>query len=633
MNSLRQRARYRIDNALSRGVSIVLVWVALSLLSLVLLVSLVMWLWQFGPQDQPTAYVENLWQSLTRSLDPGTFGADEGVRFRLAGLVVTLGGLVAVSLVIGLLSNAVDSRLEHLRRGRSLVLESGHVLILGSSAKLPIVIRELMQAYASTSRKSIVVLADEDKVELEESLRRQLPRESRTRLVVRRGEPASLHDLAQVRPELAGSVIILRPDSLSADAEVVRVAMAVAQARSHLDAIPVVAELDDRAVARSLRQALAGRVITVVSPEVIARIAAQTSRAAGLGTIYQELLDFEGDELYTIATPSDLIGHSFFDAVMAADGCLVVGLIDSEESALLCPSMDTVLTNEHKLITIASEASASRFKNSARSPSIPRHEGRPPASPSKANTLVIGWNRFAARILEEMDAHSEAGSMLSVLVDDRVEEGFSEQALAGLKHHEVIVARGDTTDRQTLNSVLTQAPFAHIIVLCAHSQLTPLESDARSLLTLMHIRNFLDTQENHWNIETNLVSEVLDPDSVDIAHVARPDDFIVSQRLVSLFIAQITENPHRKKIIEQLLSSDGVQVAIVKCSEYLEIGEHNFDELRRSAARLGEIAIGWRDSAKTPADGQIQGDIQINPRANERLVVTRSTRAIVLTNR
>ena len=66
-----------------------------------------------------------------RTLDAGTMGGDTGPGFRIVMLLVTIGGIFIVSTLIGILSNGLEERIENLRKGRSLVLENEHTLILG----------------------------------------------------------------------------------------------------------------------------------------------------------------------------------------------------------------------------------------------------------------------------------------------------------------------------------------------------------------------------------------------------------------------------------------------------------------------------------------------------------------------
>ena len=60
-------------------------------------------------------------------------------------------------LLIGLIANGVEERVNAMRRGRSTVIESGHVVILGASSRLPIVIEQL--ALANRTRRSNAIAA------------------------------------------------------------------------------------------------------------------------------------------------------------------------------------------------------------------------------------------------------------------------------------------------------------------------------------------------------------------------------------------------------------------------------------------------------------------------------------------
>ena len=84
-------------------------------------------------------------------------------------------------------ADQLRDELADLRKGRSRVLESGHTVILGWSPHVFEIIRELVLANENKPRSCIVLLADHDKVEMEDSLRDHLPDTGRTRVVCRRG--------------------------------------------------------------------------------------------------------------------------------------------------------------------------------------------------------------------------------------------------------------------------------------------------------------------------------------------------------------------------------------------------------------------------------------------------------------
>ena len=128
---------------------------------------------------------------------------------------LTLGGLFIVSALIGVLASGIDSKLADLRRGRSIVLEEEHTVILGWSESIFTIISELTLANESRKDPVIVILADRDKVDMEEELKVKVPERRGTKIICRSGSPMDLDDLRLSSHDTARSVILLAPDSMT----------------------------------------------------------------------------------------------------------------------------------------------------------------------------------------------------------------------------------------------------------------------------------------------------------------------------------------------------------------------------------------------------------------------------------
>ena len=148
-------------------------------------------------------------------------------RYVLTMLVLTIGGLFVVSALIGVIAAGIDARIAQLQRGRSLVLESDHTVILGWSESIFTILSELSIANESRRRPVVVVLSERDKVEMEEEIRAKLPDLRGTRVVCRSGSPMDIDELAITSHHTARSVILLAPDSEDPDAEVIKTLLAL----------------------------------------------------------------------------------------------------------------------------------------------------------------------------------------------------------------------------------------------------------------------------------------------------------------------------------------------------------------------------------------------------------------------
>ena len=121
-----------------------------------------------------------------------------------------------VGAFLGVIATGIDEKLVDLRKGRSRVLETDHTLILGWSESVFTIVSELSIANESRRRPAVVILAEQDKVEMEDAIRSKVADLRGTRVVCRTGSPIDLDDLEIVNHQTARSVIV-RSESFCAD--------------------------------------------------------------------------------------------------------------------------------------------------------------------------------------------------------------------------------------------------------------------------------------------------------------------------------------------------------------------------------------------------------------------------------
>jgi K+/H+ antiporter YhaU regulatory subunit KhtT len=92
----------------------------------------------------------------------------------------------------------------------------------------------------------------------------------------------------------------------------------------------------------------------VLSSDLISRITAQTCRQSGLSLVYNELLQFEGDEIYFQQEPK-LEGKTFKDVLFAYENSAVIGIFNNEEKVLINPTMNTVFNKGDSVIAISED--------------------------------------------------------------------------------------------------------------------------------------------------------------------------------------------------------------------------------------------------------------------------------------
>ena len=236
---------------------------------------------------------------------------------------------------------------------------------------------------------------------------------------------------------------------------------------------------------------------------------------------------------------------------------------------------------------------------------------------------MIGWNRMAPEIVRELDSYAAPGSTLAVNVDATV-----------LPAHEVDVPEtrnlrvdlsGDPLDPASLRTAVATEPPHHVIVLCYKERLSEAQADARVLLTLLHLRAAIDAA----GAETNVVAELLDERDVDLSPSRSTDEFIVSERLTALLMAQLSENRELAPVFDDLLDEAGCEIYLKPARLYAgSAGKVSFADLTAAASARGEVAIGYQ----TAGNGEGR-DVAINPAksrvfdtgAEDRLIVLSET--------
>jgi hypothetical protein len=226
--SLKDRARYLFDKSMSAGTIALIGWLGAMSLVIILIASALIVVMGIAPEGEPAPhdFVETGWESLMRTIDAGTLGGDQGWAYRLVMLLVTIAGIFIFSALIGVLSSGLEAKIAELRKGRSRVLEEGHSVILNWSASIVDIIGELAQANPSAKKLTVVILAERDKVEMEDEIAAKLNLRG-VQVICRSGDPCDPGDLDIVNPGAAKSIIVLAPEVEDADAQVIKTVLAI----------------------------------------------------------------------------------------------------------------------------------------------------------------------------------------------------------------------------------------------------------------------------------------------------------------------------------------------------------------------------------------------------------------------
>jgi hypothetical protein len=355
--------------------------------------------------------------------------------------------------------------------------------------------------------------------------------------------------------------------------------------------------------------------------DVAARLIVQTCLQSGLSVIYTDLLDFGGDEIYFNEEPR-LVGSTYGQALHAYRSSCVIGIQFANGQIALNPPGTVTLQPRDKLIVLAEDDD----KITLSRPALVLQAAitaTPDPAPVRKRTLVLGWNGRGANVLQQLDEYLPVGSEVHIVARHDAAANAVTGLIGRMRNLMLDFKDLDSSDRDVLES-LGLNDYDHVIVLCG-DDVAPQLADSRTLVTLLHLRDM----EERYGGNFAIVSEMADDRNRALAQVTQADDFIVSEKLLSLMTTQVSENPHLSAVFKSLFEAEGSEIYLKDASRYVRLGQTvNFQTIVEAARMRGESALGYRQSAlvrEAPSYG-----IVLNPDKEAPIAMHRGDWVIVL---
>lgn len=627
--TLAQRFRYNFDNIIGRGAPAMIGLLFAVFLIVALLTAFIVLLSGIPEiEGHKVDIFEAYWTSLMHVIDQGTITGDESWEIRLIMLATTFIGIFLVSSLVSILNTGFSTKIEELKKGRSLVLEEGHTVILGWSNKVFSIISELVIANENQIRSCIVILAANEIDEMKDEIATKVGSTGKTKVILRHGNARDANDIRITNLNTAKSIIILSPEDNKSDAYVIKTIMAIVNNPNRKQGkYNIIAEIKDESNREITKIVGKDEVTIVVSNDIISKITVQTSRQSGLSLIYNDLIDYTNVEIYMLPIKQSQ-GYSFKELCFAFDDITIIGIRKSNGTIILNPPPDTVIGIGDKLVLIAEDDTDLEYKhNSHYTP-----KSVPPALLQKVDsvkniqkTLILGWNRNSKIIIKELDNYVLAGSEVFVLAEsDAMEDTVADLNLK-IKNQKITYQKGDINDREILNNVNLEY-FNYIIIVSYSDYYGMQEADAITLITLMHIRDIGAKLGKKFNI----VSEILDMKNRALADLSKADDFIISDQIISLVLAQLSENNELNYIFEELFDARGYEIYLKPANNYAFLDTPtDFYQVTEVGLAKKEIPIGYRIDAISDNPDLLYG-IKLNPTKSEKITFKEGDKIIVI---
>lgn len=606
--SLRERLSYWTDCMMSKGP------IAMSVLLFAITAAIVIvigFIASFASDEGGIFY--QVWYSLMYTLDAGNLAGvpTDNLVYLFLMFLATLCGLFLTSVLIGVIATGVEDKLSNLRKGTSVVQEDGHTIILGFDNNIYAILQELIEANSNKKNACIVVLGEQAKEEMEDSISSHIQDTATTRIICRSGNLHEAYALERCSVETCKSVIVNVHD----DAETIKILLALATYIKNKELnnpdLKFIVSLQDNQYVDAANIAGEGRAAIIYAKDAIARIISNTCRQHGLSQVLTELFNFTGNELYFEKLP-ELEGKSFKEAIMSFSNAVVVGLQTSGQ-VKLNPPMDTIIGKDDEIVLLELDDGSYNYHPAKIVDESKICNNASVSTTANNHLVVLGSNEKLPIILTEYAKYVEPCAKV-VIVDDDLEE----KKLGTYDNLDITICTKRIT-RELLCEFINKD--ANNILLLNDDSQDPETSDSQTLLRLILLRDIADNA----GLDFSITTEMRSVDNQRLASQARVDDFVIGSNFASLIMAQISENPKMMPLIDDLLDESGSEMYMKPASNYVPIGVPvDSYILTESAARKGEIYLGYRqnDSAKS--------DVIVNPCKDETIVFGEHDQIVVI---
>lgn len=600
--SLKERFLYWFDSRMSKGsLGLIRFLVLFSVLFVFLLCGILI---AFGFQeDQSITGV--LWDGFSTIINAWMPSAEDGtIGYLIIMALIALMGLLVTSVLIGIVTSAMEEKIMQLRRGNSAVLEKNHKIILGFFPGEYTLLQQLILA-AGNNPAVIVIGSGLERDEIEQLIKDNVDVPKNVKIICRTidiFDPASIEKLSV---HTCRNILISPMDDQNTIKVLLAVSALISQTGSRTVRVSAITAKRENRFPPTI--AKKHNVTTLQTNDTLAKIIAHSCTQTGLSQVFQEVFNFEGSELYNISMP-ETAGLTFEDLIFRMDHAVPVGIYRNH-TVMMNPDRAELIRDTDKIMVFAEEKHSAKLSDTYEKADL--EDRILPVRPERnTKVLVFGYNETLATVLRELPENVQKVTIVNYSGPYRsgIEKICAERGM------EPEFTEGHLRLESSLLEITRNAE--HIIILTNHDD----HADAADMDTIFLILNLRDIRSKYhlrYNITAEMRSEMNQHLIVSDDHT----DYIVASNMSSLFLAQLSESPELITAFRELLSNDGNELYMKKAVHLNCIGEMTVAEIRQIVSAQGYIFLGYMNSDSRPV---------FNPGLHETIEIRRSDSFIVL---
>lgn len=595
--SFKDKLRYWFDKQMSKGAISVIRILSFAILSVVIFVSALIVLFKFKE-----GFLSAFWDSLANIINAWMPNSDDGNMGYIAlNAITAIVGLLFTSILIGLVSNAIEEKFNELRGGNSIVLEKDHTVILGYNLGEHGLLKQLILA-TENKKRCIVICTDIEKSALEQDIQNNIDVPKNVEIICRHGDITNVNDLRNCSIEKSRIIIV---NALN-DNRRIKAILAVSMLKKEYPECKanIIACVTDDKHLLPQNKLNKKNIIMLKTDDVMAKMIAHTSTEPGLSIAFKELLNFEENELY-FEKDNRFVGKSVYELASYIDKATLVG-IKKDNKTILNPNRDVIVEKDDEVLLFELRKGSYSI-NDVGNKNVTDRDYHKLLKEDKGKLFIYGYNVLLKTILDELPADVQDITIV-VEKDDELEK-----VNEVIKDYKATVIKRNFEN--SLNEIASQA--MHIIML-ADRNIDNEDSDINNILLLLKLMNLKDLNNYPYNITVELNME----NSYNVALKNNKIDYIVGSNIASLLLAQMSENLELENIFYELLSKKGNELYSKPIKPFNLSNKHDYSYsgLKQIILTYGYTLIGYSKNDK----------MHLNPKLEERVLLDDNDRLIVL---
>ncbi|MEL6989633.1 MAG: hypothetical protein AAGK97_17620, partial [Bacteroidota bacterium] len=341
-------------------------------------------------------------------------------------------------------------------------------------------------------------------------------------------------------------------------------------------------------------------------------------------------LSFDGGEMYFYA-PDNWNNVNFYDLPFHFKDGIAIGYFNEEDGLVLRPDEGKNMEAGDEVLILAEDDStinfeSSKFISSSFNEVMPDRRLEQIAK----KHLILGWHSVAEIFIREADDYLLEGSLFDILIaeaNDELKAKVTEMQEA-YPDFEINLIEKDPMELENLEE---RKPFDYDNIIILSQKLEEQSADkidSDTLIILLLLRKLKPEDDPS---KTKIITQVLNSENQEIITQTDVDDFIISNKLITMILAQLSEEPKIKIMYDDIFSEEGSEIYVKPANLYFDSFPQKmaFVDAISHCYKREEICLGIRKGA-LGKDHDSNFGVRLNLPKDEQIVIEEDDFFVVL---